>query len=148
MRVNFAVADTKRGEREIMNSNISKATFRRITEWEPAYNRIAEGYGRHGMNLRFVLVGEKGAVQFMLFTNWLTSADRSDNKHGGVRCSDGLRRKDDLSPMPADLGYHSLTPMYEDQRDRGDCAYLDGRPCYYDGGLRKAQTRSVDDGGP
>jgi hypothetical protein len=23
--------------------------------------------------------------------------------------------------------------MYEDQRDRGDCAYLDGRPCYYDG---------------
>src|ERR1700678_385514 len=37
--------------------------FERVVEWSPAYNRKAEGYGIHGMEVRFVLKGEKGAVQ-------------------------------------------------------------------------------------
>ena len=107
--------------------------FRRVTEWTPAYNRVPEGYGRHGMDLRFVLVGAKGAVQFVLFTNWLTSWDRMDNEKGGVRCPDGRRRKDDLGPMPADLGYHAKEPQYDGQSpNRTSCEYIDG-VCYYDG---------------
>ena len=36
--------------------------------------------------------------------------------------------------MPADLGYHSLKPTYEEQSICTEsCEYLDGKPCYYDG---------------
>jgi hypothetical protein len=42
MRVNFAVADTKRGEREIMNSNISKATEDEATNFVGALSAEIE----------------------------------------------------------------------------------------------------------
>lgn len=115
------------------NRNDTVPQFRRVTEWTPAYNKIAEGYGRHGMDLRFVLVGEKGAIQFLLFTQWLTSEDRYDNEHGGLRCPDGRRRKDESQPSPADLGYHAKAPQYEDQQPmERECEYTGGA-CYYDG---------------
>jgi hypothetical protein len=122
--------------------------FTRLTEWAPAYNKISEGYGRHGMEVRFVLKGAAGAVQFVLYTNWLTSGDRFEARHGGLHCTDGIRRNDNVSPQPADLGYHALAPQYEGQPQR-ECGYVDGGKCYYDGsGLNAADAFDVftDDG--
>lgn len=101
----------------------------RIVESRPAYDRSDEGYGVHGVDLRFILKGKEGAVQFVIFTNWHLPHvhDRMVDRCG----SDGFCS---LKPMPADVGYHSPVPKYEGQTVSKDaCEYLDGRPCYYDG---------------
>jgi len=89
--------------------------FERLTELSPAYDKRKEGYGIHCVELRMVLKGEKGAVQFILFTGWYLN-DIVNN------------------PLPADLGYHSPYPIYEDQSVASEsCEYLNGNPCCYDG---------------
>lgn len=110
--------------------------FTRILDWEPAYNRVADGYGRHGMDARFVLKGELGAVHFLLFTSFYHSSDRDAyRRHGGILGSDGERHpfsRYDCA-QPADLGYHSPKPQYENQSVVESCSYLDESPCYYGG---------------
>ena len=89
--------------------------MKRITEITQAYDGRKEGYGQHCCDLRMVIVGDKGAVQFVLYTAWY------------------LDQSVGLKPLPADLGYHSPKPMYEDQEPIEDnCKYING-PCYYDG---------------
>jgi hypothetical protein len=131
----------------------------RITKITPAWDRRdpdpEKNYGIHGCDLRMVLVGELGAVQFVLMTGWFTNAVRAE-KGTGVG---------NLYPLPADLGYHSPVPMYDGQTrigelvfDKGDilkeptkipekdlpnCEYL-GKPCYYDGsGLAAEETFDI-----
>jgi len=104
----------------------------RITVVEPAYDRRHEdpdkNYGIHGCNLRFVLKGPDGAVQFLVFTGWhLRSVDGS------------TWQARDMEPMAADLGYHSYMPTYHDQQNMGPCEYLNGEPCYYDGSSLNAE---------
>ncbi len=98
--------------------------FERIVELTPAYDLTREGKGRRGahcVDLRMVLKGPKGAIQFVLYTGWYLD--------GKVR-----------EPIPADLGYHSPVPMYEDQTLVAQtCEYLDGRACYYDGSTLNAE---------
>jgi hypothetical protein len=36
------------------------------------------------------------------------------------------------SPIPMDLGYHSIRPMFGGDKIQ-DCCFLEGKPCYYDG---------------
>ena len=84
--------------------------------FQAAYDKRTEGYGRHGVDIRFVLKGDAGAVQFVMFTDWPFN-DLPSN----------------LFPMAADLGYHSPTPRYEGQDPTTECPYLDGKTCYYDG---------------
>jgi hypothetical protein len=100
----------------------------RLVEWTPAFDKRdpnpSKNYGIHGMNLRFVLKGERGAIQFLIFTGWHLPRVQEEFKRKGW----------DSSPMPADLGYHSLAPHYEGQGVQSDsCEYCDGKPCYYDG---------------
>lgn len=104
-------------------------------EFEPAFDKRGQNpdYGIHGVQLRFLLKGEQGAVQFVLYTNWHLPHVQKE-----------LDGKRDLNhvlchPMPADLGYHSKTPRYEDQQKRTDCPFLDGADCYYDGSSLNAQ---------
>jgi len=105
--------------------------FERILEFSPAFDKRREtpNCGIHCVEMRFVLKGPKGAVQFLLYTDWqlphILKEFKARNFHIGV--------------MPADLGYHSPTPMYDDQRPMEDCEYLDGRPCYYDGSTLNAE---------
>jgi hypothetical protein len=127
--------------------------FQRLVEFSPAYDHGREG-GCHGVELRMVLKGPEGAVQFLLFTNWMLPETRE--KWGPLPSDHPCVR-----PMPVDLGYHSPKPMYEGQEPMrhiykfpkfptnfetweggepgvyGDpviCPYLDGDvPCYYDG---------------
>lgn len=89
-------------------------------------------HGSHGMQMRFVVGGEEGAVQFLLFTHWLPGvAPRYDDTPWG-------------NPMAADLGYHSKKPHYKGQEKmQDDCPYIKG-PCYYDGsGLNAEQPWSI-----
>lgn len=112
--------------------------FERILDISPAYDMRnpdpKKNYGVHGLEMRFVLKGPLGAVQFVLFTNWMLPKvqeefDKDDNLPRSL-----------MRPMPADLGYHSPVPHYEDQDPHGGgCPYLDGRPCYYDGSGLQAQ---------
>ncbi len=77
-------------------------------------------HGRHGLEMRWLVIGEKGAIQFLLFAGWTPEPER----YG----------KEILSPpLPADLGYHSYVPMYEGQEPmHGICDVLN-TICYYDG---------------
>lgn len=120
-------------------SNTPSVQFERIVEFEPAYDRRDEGYGIHGVDLRMVLKGEKGAVQFGLSTGWLlpetvgSEAGQWDIHH---RYDEALYQRGSGKhyPMPFDLGYHSRVPRYHEQSAITEgCAYLDGEPCYYDG---------------
>lgn len=85
-------------------------------------------HGRHGMNIRFISKGEQGAVQFVLYTGWLPQFVSQSNI--------GYREIKDWghTPIPADLGYHSKSPMYDGQTViDNSCEWCDGNPCYYDG---------------
>ena len=77
-----------------------------------------------------VLKGDKGAVQFVLYTNWqLPHVAEEFSKRGYNR-----------EPMPVDVGYHSLSPLYEGQEIcNHTCEYLNGKPCYYDGSGLQAE---------
>lgn len=95
--------------------------FERLVECTAAYDLRNtdpnKNYGVRGVEMCFVLKGEKGAVNFTIYTNWhLPSVT-----HKG-------------EPLPADRGYHSPVAMYDGQPIISDsCPYLDGKPCYYDG---------------
>lgn len=104
----------------------------KITQFMPAFDRRDpnpdKNYGIHGVDLRMVLKGDKGAVQFVLFTNWQLPHVQEEQKSRMTPSNHIL-----YEPIPADLGYHSLEPHYNGQEPRNDCEYLNGKPCYYDG---------------
>lgn len=111
----------------------------RIITFEPAYDKRdpnpRKNYGIHGVNLRFVLKGDKGAVQFVIYTNWMLPHVTQELLHKASG-KELISRYIEFTflPMPADRGYHSPVPMYEGQSIVSDsCEYLDGKPCYYDG---------------
>ena len=103
--------------------------FERIVEMEPAFDKRHpdpnKNYGIHGMGLRFVLKGEKGATNFTVYTNWHLP-----------HVADELWSRPEprflLEPMGADIGYHDTKPHYDGQ-DTMDCTYVEGGKCYYDG---------------
>ena len=107
--------------------------FLRRVELIPAFDKGPRG-GIHGVELRMVLVGRKGATQFVLFTNWHLP-------HVTERFLTGLLDHVEtlLMPMPADLGCHAREPQYEGQKTmQRDCPYTGG-VCYYDGSVLNAQ---------
>lgn len=113
--------------------------FERIVELTPAFDmrdpNPAKNYGIHPVELRMILKGERGAVQFVLHTGWHLSHvhDEFWRKH----LVDGY---DWTKPYPADLGYHSRYPIYEGQEPLGeDCPYVPGGVCYYDGSTLNAE---------
>jgi len=114
-----------------------KEKLERIVEISAAFDRRhkdpKKDYGIHSCELKMVLKGKDKAVQFLLYTNWhlpevQEELIRNMPRKGGI----GLRVR--FLPLPADVGYHSISPQYEGQKIMSDkCPYLDGRPCYYDG---------------
>ena len=104
----------------------------RIIRFEPGYDCIrfecvygsktciphtGGSHGVHGLTIRFVLRGDAGAVQFVIYSGWLPEPQPYGQAHY----------------MAADLGCHSRTPRYDGQGSMGPCELLDGTPCYYDG---------------
>lgn len=108
--------------------------------FRPAFDKREAGYGIHGVELRFQMIGLDGAVEFLLFTNWMLP----QNADG---LPDVLRR-----PMPANLDFHSRKPFdYQAQEDSRECRLLGG-PCWSDGSALNAEPvyerllREGDDG--
>jgi hypothetical protein len=106
--------------------------FERVITFRPGFKCELTGgssHGQHGMDLLFLLIGDKGAIQFVVYTMWMIDPDfcrySSANKI--------------MPPMAADIGYHSPKPMYEGQASMGnDCPWIDGE-CFYDGSSLQAE---------
>lgn len=97
---------------------------------ENCYPFSAGSHGKHGLEIKFIVKGEQGAVQFILYTGWLPQII---TKKYSVNWSEGI-------PIPADLGYHAKTPQYEGQTlTSQSCTLCDGQPCFYDGSGINAQ---------
>ena len=93
-----------------------------------------KNYGIHGAEMCFYVKGRKGAVQFVLHTNWHLPHVMNEFKGSS---SDKLFLF--LKPLPADLGYHSRKPHYKGQR-KDRCNILKGGKCYYDGSALNAEN--------
>lgn len=77
----------------------------------------------------FYVIGPKGAVQWMIGTDWYVATARDHVK----RFHGGRGEPSKYLPDGWDLGYHSHKPMYDDQRPMdGKCEVIGGT-CYYDG---------------
>jgi hypothetical protein len=109
------------------------SNFRREIRVEPAFDKRdpdpRKNYGIHGVTLRFHLIGEEGATQFVVYTSMHLPhvAEELWEKHAGTGWNP-------FKPMAADIGYHSPRPMYEGHSPMdGPCELIGGRTCYYDG---------------
>ena len=88
--------------------------LRRDIEIHPAENHQD---GSSGFKIYLYLKGDKGAVQFAFNTS----------------------SPFDKKPYALDLGYHSKTPMYEDQTPvMESCNVIGGCRCFYDGSTSNA----------
>ena len=99
----------------------SAMSFERIVRFERGYDCIkfecvnglksckpgsGGSHGAHGLQIRFVLKGDEGAIQFLLFTGLLPKTVESTFQPFGGWC--------DREPfIPCDLGYHSKKPRYD-----------------------------------
>lgn len=112
----------------------------RKIEFYPAYDKRNtdpnKNYGMGGVTLSFYLIGEKGAIQFVVYTNWhLPHVQHEIDSKPPKEPYPYLSH----SPTPADIGYHSYKPMYEGQLPmEGECHLL-GKTCYYDGSGLQAE---------
>ncbi len=108
----------------------------RAVIFRPGYNGDPDAppsrnYGVHGMEIAWYLRGPKGVTQFVMFTRWVPG----ELSPGHGLPPDGYPpRPGDQYPDGANLGYHAPVPQYDgDGYVRGDCAFLPGGRCYYDG---------------
>lgn len=86
----------------------------------------SKNYGVHGMDMKFYLIGPKGAVQFIFY-----SAQHLRHVADEMLARTG-RAYNPFHGMGADIGYHSATPRYEGQSST-KCNLLPGGQCYCDG---------------
>ncbi len=104
--------------------------------WDKRSDDPKKNYGIHGVTIGFYLTGEKGTVQFTIYSNWqLKNVQHEiDSKTPHIDFP-YLSHK----PLPADLGYHARIPQYEGQ----DCMDLNcefiGDKCFYDGSSLNAE---------
>jgi hypothetical protein len=93
-----------------------------------------KSYGIHGVTVRFVYGDEKGYVQFVLYTNWQLEHVREEAKSNpdSIVLIERYPFEYWQEPLPADLGYHSPTPRYDEQTKMDSCDLLPNG-CYYDG---------------
>jgi len=114
--------------------------FEKTVTFRPAYDKRhpnpSKNYGIHGVEILFLLKGKKGAVQFLISTSWQLPHVQKEMDALPLGQFPYLHHK----PMPADLGYHSYKPMYEEHLpSTNSCSFLDNKPCYYDGSALNAE---------
>ena len=108
-----------------------KGRFERMILFTPAFDHRDKNCGIHGMEMRFIVKGDVGAVQFLVFTNWQLPHVRKEFE-GRVDAGENLHPCL-FAGSPADLGYHSPKPIYEGQSPLSDDCEILGGKCYYDG---------------
>lgn len=136
----------------------------RITKMRPAYDKRSDDpkkdYGIHCMEIHMVVKGKKGAVHFIFMTGMFLPETMEEYIKNGRAKYEVIPDSGSVyylnKPMGVDVGYHSPTPMYDNQQSVwptkmkktgegvldiefekiGDkspvCEYL-GIPCYCDG---------------
>lgn len=113
--------------------------FERIVTMSPAFDRRdpnpSKNYGIHGVELRMVLKGPKGATQFVLYTNWMLPHVERETWAKG-HDTETLRIL--TRPTAADLDYHWHRPHYSGH-DARKCDLLPAGECYYDGSSLNAE---------
>jgi hypothetical protein len=126
-----------RRKKALTDNSISevKGEFTRRIEFEAGYDHWTDktkwgcNHGQHGMQMKFVLTGPEGSVQ------WYSGF--SDMVPGNVDIINNVKYRGRNGTVFSgwDLGYHWLTPQYEGQEiyRREDCPYTDTGVCYYDG---------------
>jgi hypothetical protein len=119
-------------------------SLERRVDIAPAFDKRhadpTKNYGIHGCDLRMYLIGPRGTVQFVVYTNWMLPHVRAE-QHARTKAGDvsdvALRRTYD--PTGADVGFHSPAPMWEGQRETASKCEFVGGPCYYDGSSLAAE---------
>lgn len=112
----------------------------RKIEFTPAFDQrnvdSSKNYGIHGVEMRWILKGDQGAVQFVVYTNWhLPHVQQELEAKASTSSMPYLM----FVPQPANLGYHSPVPMYEGQIKIDDNCPHTGGACYYDGSGLQAE---------
>lgn len=110
--------------------------FEQRIEIFPAYDKRSpdphKNYGIHNAELKFFLIGEHGAIQFVVSTGWHlphVADELQASGHGSL-----------MKGWATDIGYHSYVPRYEGQTLlTKSCPVLNGKPCYYDGSTLDAE---------
>jgi hypothetical protein len=133
--------------------------FTKLIEFYPAHDQKAAGGGIHGVDIRFVLKGPKGAVDFMLMTNWLLpeTQERTDARIlEDIKAREVTQVQLDVlyKPIPAHRAYHSPVQRYGNQVPSSEpCPYLDeGQHCFWDSsglnadGIYEALLHEGDEG--
>ena len=104
-----------------------------IPAWDKRHSDPKQDYGIHNAEIRFLLIGPEGAIQFVISTGWQLPHVEKEQEH--LKPLRGVNRA-----WATDIGYHSYTPRYEDQTLITDsCEVLGGKPCYYDGSSLNAE---------
>jgi len=115
--------------------------MKREIKFFPAYDRThpdpKKNYGVNCLELRFLVLGERGIVEFQLLTNWYN--EQVENRRFARIKIDIISGKEDYlvrhfnAPYPADVCYYSLTRMSEDDAffDSGVSYVFDNSPCFY-----------------
>ena len=131
---------TERYKKDIRKMfDLTDATgFEKIIDLTPAYDKRdknpSKNYGIGSVQIRFVLKGKKGAIQFLVGTDWYLSENQKEMTDNPLRGA-SIRG---IKPDGWDVGYHSPKPMFDGQTSMGPCQYLDGKECYYDGSSLRA----------
>lgn len=107
--------------------------------FNPAYDKRSakpnENYGIHGVGMVWLLEGELGVVQFIVFTHWHLPHIQAEMDLEPLNSVPYMFHK----PQPVDVGYHSPKPMCEGQTEM-KCDKLPSGKCYYDGSSLQATT--------
>lgn len=123
-------------------------TLERITMFRPAFDKRSDtpskNYGIGDVRCYMVLKGTKGAVHFTFGTGMFLESTMDEYARAG-RLNPVVENNYVFilnRPMGYDVGYHSLTPLSEYEKENGgrpDCDWLDGKPCYGDGSALRAE---------
>ena len=112
--------------------------FERIVRVTGAYdkrsNNPQQNYGICACRIFFILKGRKGAVQFLVGTNWHLSHVQREYRawQYNFDC-----KSDRIEPSGWAVEYHALEPRYDGQTSM-ECDLLEGGRCYYDGSSLRA----------
>lgn len=104
-----------------------------LSAFDKRSDNPSKNYGIGAVRMVFLLIGEKGAVQWMIGTGWYTAS--------AVTHLAGFPPSGFDKPRPSgwDLGYHAKAPKYEGQSPMGHCHVLAEGDCFYDGSSLNAE---------
>lgn len=130
------------GKKRINKKTLEK--WEKIVEFFPAYDKRhpnpTKNYGICPVLIKFILIKDNKAVQFMFGTDWYLPETVKEYKEKGNDMLSApiiLRGKEDCGIDGWDIGYHSPKPMFKGQK-LIKCIYIKGG-CYYDGSGLYAQ---------